>query len=369
MSSLLDVAIKEKYAIMKINDPLVLVKDAIDWSVFPKLLKDMYHNDTEKGGASNIPVVTMVKVLYLQSAYDMVDEQAEAMIRDRISFMNFLDYPDRLPDARTIWLFRERLSKTGKDRVIWNEINRQLKERRITVTAGSVKDLSVRIEAHDSMIITADPGKHGKKKTPVHLDPHPPADTNNAREDKKKSKMTKEEKRQAKVMAAEKKRIIREERRYAETRRSRDGTYTKKASKTFFGYKGHTSVDEDVFIDNFVVTTASVHDVSVNLSVPGRTNYRDKGYFGSPCNGNDGTMDRAVRGSKLSTDQVRRNRRISRKRAMVEHPYAVIKRVFGFSHVLVTMVRRIRVKFMFACMGYNIYRLKSCMTAAAMEVQ
>ncbi|WP_393970854.1 IS5 family transposase [Oxyplasma meridianum] len=368
MSSLLDVAIKEKYTIMKINDPLVFVKNAIDWSVFSKILKGMYHNDTERGGASNIPIITMVKVLYLQSAYNMVDEQAETMIRDRISFMNFLDYPDRLPDARTIWIFRERLSKTGKDRAIWNELNRQLREKRIIINNGSLNDIKVRIEAQDSMIITADPGKHGKKKPPVSLDPHPPADTKNTGKEQKEKKMTREEKRHAKIMAAEKKRIMREERRYSETRRSKDGTHTKKGSKGFFGYKGHTGVDEDVYIDNYIVTTASVHDASVNLSVPGKTNFRDKGYFGSPCNGRDGTMDRAVRGSKLSIDQVRRNKRISRKRSMVEHPYAVIRRAFHFSHVLVTMVRRVRVKFMFACMGYNIYRLRSQMTAAAMEV-
>jgi len=41
--------------------------------------------------------------------------------------MNFLDYPERPPDARTIWLFRERLSTTGRDRVIWNELQRQLR--------------------------------------------------------------------------------------------------------------------------------------------------------------------------------------------------------------------------------------------------
>jgi IS5 family transposase len=57
----------------------------------------------------------MVKVLYLQSMYNLVDDQAEKEIHDKISFMNFLDYPDLLPDARTIWLFRERLSKTAKD--------------------------------------------------------------------------------------------------------------------------------------------------------------------------------------------------------------------------------------------------------------
>jgi len=40
--------------------------------------------------------------------------------------MNFLDYPERLPDARTVWLFRERLSTTGRGRGMWNELQRQL---------------------------------------------------------------------------------------------------------------------------------------------------------------------------------------------------------------------------------------------------
>ena len=112
MSSLLDEALKEKYRTNAINNPLAFAKDAIDWSVFPPLLRDLYHNDTDKGGRPNIPIITMVKVLFLQSMFNMVDEQTETLIRERISFMNFLDYPDLLPDAKTIWYFRERLSKT-----------------------------------------------------------------------------------------------------------------------------------------------------------------------------------------------------------------------------------------------------------------
>jgi len=54
-------------------------------------------------------------------------------IHDRISFINFLDYPERLPDARTIWLFRERLSTAGRDRVIWNELQRQLDSKGIKI--------------------------------------------------------------------------------------------------------------------------------------------------------------------------------------------------------------------------------------------
>ena len=68
----------------------------------------------------------MMNFLFLQSMYNLVDEQAEKEIHDRISFMNFLDYPDVLPDAKTIRYFRERLAKTGRDRIIWNELQRQL---------------------------------------------------------------------------------------------------------------------------------------------------------------------------------------------------------------------------------------------------
>ena len=93
MSSLLDEALKEKYRMNAINDPLAFMKDAIDLSAFPPLLKDLYHNDTDRGGRPNIPIITMVKVLFLQSVFNMVDEQAEKEIHDRISFMNFLDYP------------------------------------------------------------------------------------------------------------------------------------------------------------------------------------------------------------------------------------------------------------------------------------
>ena len=93
MSDLFDTALKEKYRQYFVNGPLAFAKDAIDWSVFPPLPKGLYRNYTDKGGMPNIPVITMVKVLYLQSLYNLADEQAEKENHDRISFMNFLDYP------------------------------------------------------------------------------------------------------------------------------------------------------------------------------------------------------------------------------------------------------------------------------------
>lgn len=111
---LFDKALEEKYRINDITDPLALIKYAIDWDAFPPLMKDLYHNATDKGGRPNIPVITMIKILFFQSTFNMVGKQAELHLRDRISFMNFLDYPDLLPDAKTIKYFRERLSRRGE---------------------------------------------------------------------------------------------------------------------------------------------------------------------------------------------------------------------------------------------------------------
>ena len=46
ISDLLDHAIKEKYNTMKIDDPFIFMKNAIDWDAFTPLLNDLYHNVT-----------------------------------------------------------------------------------------------------------------------------------------------------------------------------------------------------------------------------------------------------------------------------------------------------------------------------------
>ena len=57
----------------------------------------------------------MFKVLVIQAANTLLDERAEFLINDRLSFMRFLGLglADRAPDARTIWLFRQKLTAAG----------------------------------------------------------------------------------------------------------------------------------------------------------------------------------------------------------------------------------------------------------------
>jgi len=68
----------------------------------------------------------MFKILILQQWYGLSDLEMERQMADRISFMAFLGFPEPFPDSRTIWLFKERMAKTEKDKVVWAELQRQL---------------------------------------------------------------------------------------------------------------------------------------------------------------------------------------------------------------------------------------------------
>ncbi|MEM3845580.1 MAG: transposase [Candidatus Parvarchaeota archaeon] len=79
------------------------------------VLKDLYHNDTEKGGRPNIDEIVMIKSLFLQAIYNISDEALERELHDRLSFRNFLNYPEIIPDANTICIsgnYYQRLVKT-----------------------------------------------------------------------------------------------------------------------------------------------------------------------------------------------------------------------------------------------------------------
>jgi transposase, IS5 family len=73
--------------------------------------------EERKSNAGRKPYDTILKfkILVLQSLHNLSDDRTEYLIRDRISFMRFLDLEleDPVPDATTIWLFREALAQTG----------------------------------------------------------------------------------------------------------------------------------------------------------------------------------------------------------------------------------------------------------------
>jgi len=305
MDSLKAFFLREVYKeTQKLGDKLARIEPLIDWEAFRPILRGLYDNQGPQGGRPNVDEVVMVKLLVLQQWYGLSDPELERQATDRISFRRFLGFPKAIPDSTTAWLFRERLAETGRDRLVWEELQHQLDGKGLKVRKGVVQDAT---------FITSDPG--------------------HARADKPRGDE-------------------------AKTRRSRDGSWTKKGSKSYFGYKLHTKSDVDRgLIRDLETTPANVHDSRVDLSEEGEVVYRDKGYFGVEPRGYDATMRRGVRGHPLGIRDRLRNGRINRKRAPGERPFAVIKRVFGAGHVLVTTVPRVRVKMVFACLCFNLVQL------------
>lgn len=160
------------------GDRLGKVAKLVDWEAFGPALEPLFKNTGE--GRPHEDVVLMTKAMVLQSWYGLADEQIEGDCNDRLTFMNFLGYPSKVPDARKVWLFRERIAKEpGKEKEVWDELQRQPDRYRVRVKQGKVKD-AVFVElggwrmegqhgpvvevaphkgyAQDSTIIDADPG-------------------------------------------------------------------------------------------------------------------------------------------------------------------------------------------------------------------
>src|SRR5271170_7936612 len=100
----------------QLGDPLQALNRVVDWSVFEPILKEgLKKEKASQAGRPPFNPLLMFKVLILQSLYNLADGQAEFQIRDRFTFMRFLGLTpeSRIPDEKTIWLFRERLKTLG----------------------------------------------------------------------------------------------------------------------------------------------------------------------------------------------------------------------------------------------------------------
>ena len=96
------------------GDDLERLNAIVDFEVFrPDLTRAVPRSDGSKGGRPAFDHVFMFKVLILQAAHGLSDERAEYLIKDRLSFMRFLGLglADTVPDANTIWTFREALTR------------------------------------------------------------------------------------------------------------------------------------------------------------------------------------------------------------------------------------------------------------------
>ena len=87
----------------------------------------------------------MFKILVIQATNNLSDERAEFLINDRLSFMRFLGLglSDRVPDARTIWLFREKLTKAEAIKTLFDHFDACLRLAGYIAMSGQIVDASL----------------------------------------------------------------------------------------------------------------------------------------------------------------------------------------------------------------------------------
>jgi IS5 family transposase len=118
----------------------------VDFEQFrPDLEKALAYSDRSKGGRPPFDPVLMFKVLVIQTINSLSDERTEYLINDRFSFMRFLGLglSDRVPDAKTIWLLRERLTKAGAVETLFARFDAMLRERGYIPMSGQIVDASL----------------------------------------------------------------------------------------------------------------------------------------------------------------------------------------------------------------------------------
>ena len=129
-----------------LGDQLLAFAAAVDFEVFrPELKAALAYSDGAQGGRPPFDQVMMFKVMVIQAANNLSDERTEFLINDRLSFMRFLGLglQDRVPDARTIWLFREKLTTAGAIKTLFNRFDAILRQSGYIAMSGQIVDASL----------------------------------------------------------------------------------------------------------------------------------------------------------------------------------------------------------------------------------
>ncbi len=118
----------------------------VPWeSLRPTLKKIREKPRKSKAGRKSLDEVLLFKMLVLQRLYNISDEDLEYQVNDRISFMQFLNLglEDRVPDATTVWLFREQLQKQGLVEELFEQFEASLQQAGDQAKDGQIMDATL----------------------------------------------------------------------------------------------------------------------------------------------------------------------------------------------------------------------------------
>jgi IS5 family transposase len=223
------------------GDPLERLAAVVDFELFrPELEAALKRSDRAKGGRPPYDAVLMFRVLVLQTLYTLSDDQTEYQLRDRLSFMRFagLSLADPVPDAKTVWLFREQLVQAGGFERLFDRFDAVLRERGFLAMGGQIVDATI-VEARRPRLSEAEKAIVKQGGTP---EGWKPARTRQVDRDGRWT-------------------LKRGRKRPAPPEGGATRTITGEILVPAFGYKNHLSIDRaHGLIRRFSVTHAAAHD-------------------------------------------------------------------------------------------------------------
>ena len=278
------------------GDPLPKLKNLVDWERFrPELEAVRDRERKSNAGRRPFDVILMFKVLVLQSLYNLSDEKMEFQIRDRLSFMRFLDLSlgDAVPDEKTIWLFREQLTEARVIKRLFKEFDDFLEDKGFCARMGQIIDAS---------IVEAPRQRNSREENRQIKAGHKPQDWSESKERQKDT----------------------------------DARWTKKNGQNYYGYKNHINVDvKHKLIRDYEVTPASVHDSQVFEQLLDKDNSSRDVWADSAYRSEEKLQElkrrkyrehlqrKGCKHKKLTGREVQGNRTRSRIRSRVEHVFGV----------------------------------------------
>ena len=320
----------------KAGDPLLKINTTVDWEVFrPMLEKARKKEKKSKAGAKGFDAILLFKMLILQSLYNLSDEAIEYQVLDRYSFSRFLGLhaASKVPDATTLWRFREDLSKAKVVESLFAQFDQFLHAQGFLAQKGQIVDAS---------IVRAPIQRNSREENKQIKTGETPEDWS---EHKKRQKDT-------------------------------DARWTKKNGKSSFGYKNHISVDvKHKLIRCFAVTSAEVHDSNAfeELLDTGNTSndvWADSAYRSEEriqrleeAGYREHFQRKGSRSRKLTKWEQQGNRTRSRVRARIEHVFGIQAQRAGNLIIRGIGLIRAGTKIGLRNLAYNLDRYGTLVTA------
>jgi len=292
----------------RIKSPLRRLNQTVNWEQFRPILRRVREKERkDNSGRPAYDVVLMFKILVVQSLYNLSDDESEYQILDRHSFSEFvgLRASDTVPDAKTIWLFREQLKELKLLDKLFARFEQTLRNEGFRAKKGSIVDATI-VESERQHNTPEENEQIKQGEIPESFLANP-------------NKLC---------------------------QKDLDARWTQKREVNYFGYKNHVCADaKHKLIRRFKVTNASVHDSQpvdelLDLHNTNRDVYADSAYRSAEISAllaeyeyRDRIHRRRYRNRPLTDREMRSNTEKSRTR--VRSP----RRVFGRTLVAAATAR------------------------------